>query len=93
MAGCSEPARTMPTGWMAIYQVLYFWNGGAWAACESQGWDYNTAPASTLYSPSGLKWIASACGPGYYGLESWVLVWDGSEWQGGTVWSGYLYSQ
>ena len=90
MAGCSEPGRVMPTGWMAIYQVLYYWNGASWVGCQSQGWNYNTAPSATLYTPN-LKWSSGQCGQGYYGLQSSVWVWDGAEWQGGAVWSGALY--
>jgi hypothetical protein len=82
----------MPTGWMAIYQVLYYWSGIAWVTCATQGWDYNTAPTDTLYGPYNLRWSSTQCGPGYYLLLSHALVWDGAEWQGGQVDSGYLYS-
>jgi len=84
--------RMMPVGWAAMDMQLLIWNGSAWAVCRDYGWTYNTFPvASTDLQASGLG--LHPCGSGYYEVFAGFYAWDGSAWQGGWIWSGYLYSQ
>ena len=107
-------AHVVPAGWLAIYRILYVWNGSNWATCTSDSdWVYNAnaGQLNQLFSPgtagttaNGQKGPVAAypqpatgaygpCGPGYYGLVAYTYGWTGSEWLGGGMWSGYIYTQ
>jgi hypothetical protein len=84
---------SVPTGWAAIGRQLLMWNGSSWSLCKDWGWSYNTSPVASQYLTLGGGMAAHPCGVGYYGLYGGFYAWDGSAWQGGWLWSGYLYSQ
>jgi hypothetical protein len=82
-----------PTGWTAIGRQLWYWSGNAWTVCQDFGWASNGEPLASqdLQVWNGLP--PHPCGVGYYGLQGGFFAWDGYKWQGGWLWSGYLYSQ
>ncbi|HMD71583.1 MAG TPA: hypothetical protein VKF41_09590 [Bryobacteraceae bacterium] len=80
----------MPPGQLAMAQVLYIWNGSAWAVCETtMNWTYNQIKESTLASYGGpLNEIPpKPCGAGRYQLRVGAYAWDSAHqtWQGDWV--------
>lgn len=93
-AGCVT-GLNLPNGWAAVRLDVFRWNGSAWAVCRSTGWKYG-ATGSSQWGPWGPGEAynyggSAACGAGYYGTQSTALIWDGSAWRGGSLWSGYEY--
>jgi len=83
----------MPVGWAAMHRQLLIWTGSSWGMCQDFGWYYNNTPVAYTYFQSNNGLGPHPCGSSYYGLFTTFYAWDGSAWQGGWVWSGYLYSQ
>ena len=104
--GYSGTAKVVPAGWLAIYRILYVWNGSNWATCTSDSdWVYNATQNVTLrlLSPGTQDGPVAAypltatggfgpCGPGYYGLIAYTYAWTGTQWLGGSIWSDDLYT-
>jgi hypothetical protein len=85
--------RMMPAGWLAMHPLLLVWTGSSWGTCHDFGWIYNDGfPAESLGWVDNNGRGSFPCGAGYYGTFTDFYAWDGSAWQGGWVWSGYLYS-
>jgi hypothetical protein len=81
--------ETVPPGWIAVQNVMYYWTGSAWEECRASGWIYNSATTSKK-SPISSDWSGS-CGLGYYDTVAYGEMWTGSAWSGGGLASGYVY--
>jgi hypothetical protein len=77
-------------GYLAVRLELWRWTGSSWAVCTAggTGWTYNSNWGYTV-SVSRSYGTAYPCGSGYYGTMAYTYVWNGSSWNGGSIWSGY----
>jgi hypothetical protein len=81
--------KTMPVGSLAVMQQLYLDVNGTKTYCSTPlNWQYSTVAESSM---AGLSNGPPACGAGNYGMASWVYVWDGKAWQGGSFWTPDVY--
>jgi hypothetical protein len=85
---CSSPwAR--PEGFLSVKTILKRWNGSAWVTCQETPWLYSLS-AGTYYA-GNLGWGPAPCGAGYYGAHVGAYEKYNGVWNGGWVWSDYIY--
>jgi hypothetical protein len=68
--------------------------GGQGAICRGTDWKYAYTAIDPITGPTGPEWVydyggPASCGSGWYGTFGGAFVWDGSNWQGGWVFSGW----
>lgn len=68
-------------------QDVYSWNGTNWLLCwPASAWKRNAAvDTRVLYSSQAV----ALCGPTYYQGLGTGHVYNGVQWNGGTLWTGY----
>jgi hypothetical protein len=76
----------------AVRLDVHKWTGTTWVICRSTDWTSGTTGVDQ-FGPTGPEQVfdyggPSSCGPGWYGTMGYSIVWDGSTWRGGSVWSG-----
>ena len=88
-----------PQGWLAARFDVFKWTGSQWALCRSLGWkfggggDTNSGDITLEQAAAQMEFYSSPpCGAGYYGTQGSHFVWDGSAWQGGSLWSGSSFA-
>jgi hypothetical protein len=96
--GCGS-IMSKANGNVATKLDVYRWTGSEWAICRSTDWTLGASGiifqgditirigAEQIFDYGG----SAACGPGWYGTLGHSVVWDGSAWRGGNVWSGYEF--
>jgi len=101
-ADCSTPLQ-LSQGYVATKADVYKWTGSAWAYCTGTGWVYGGYTpghwsGDIYYSPTygaDTSSYAGSCGPGWYGISgaayAYGLDYNGYQWNGGWIWSGYEY--
>jgi hypothetical protein len=74
-------------GHVAVRTDLQYWNGSSWLTCQSGGWVTNPEWGweATVSTPNST----SPCGRAYYRTVASSFVWDGNQWQGGSIASPY----
>ena len=76
----------LPPGHIRVSYDLQKWNGSAWTFCRGTGWTYNSG-AWNWEVGVGNSYGSAPCGRGHYRTLAKAMVWDGSAWQGGSLWS------
>jgi hypothetical protein len=76
----------------AVRLDVYRWNGSNWVVCRATDWSFGYTGVNQ-WGVTGPEQVfdyggSSSCGSGWYGTLASSYVWDGSNWQGGGVWSG-----
>ncbi|MBS0298345.1 MAG: hypothetical protein JSR32_00185 [Proteobacteria bacterium] len=89
-------ALYLPNGWAASRLDVYKYAGNTWVVCRRTDWQYGGTgrTGGELGGPTGPSSLLNyggsySCGTGWYGTMGYAYVWDGSQWRGGGVWSGY----
>ncbi|MCQ8774398.1 hypothetical protein [Streptomyces telluris] len=92
--GCGT-GLTKPASQAGVQVHVFRWNGSEWQLCRSSDWKFGPTgqTGGDLGSPYGPSIVfdyggSASCGPGSYGAQAHVMVWDGSQWREGHVWSG-----
>lgn len=83
---------SLPPGYIATDNVLYWWAGSSWVQCDESGWGYNSSSGHNVALET--NWSSfHPCGPGYYGTLGAAFVWDDAVggWLGSWAWSNYVY--
>ncbi|MET7715258.1 hypothetical protein [Streptomyces sp. NPDC005407] len=65
---------------------------GSWLLCwqTERDWYKNSEPSSDLRLQMSDVPAEGLCGPGYYGLNNYAIMYDNGTWVGGSpMWSGY----
>ncbi|MEU2423089.1 hypothetical protein ABZ619_19050 [Streptomyces sp. NPDC007851] len=90
--GCGTGLNS-PNGWAAARVTVFRWNGSAWVTCRTSDWKLGATGVNQwgAWGPEQVfDWGGwASCGAGFYGAQARALVWDGSQWRGGDVWSGF----
>lgn len=90
-AGC---VAGLGNRYAAVRLDVFRWNGVAWQVCRATDWTYGitTADQGVPTGPSQtFDYGGAVCSSGNYGTMAYSYVWDGTQWRGGTVWSGYEF--
>ncbi len=89
--GSSSCSRTWgrPTNQIRVKVDLYKWNGSSWVACyPATSWSYNPATSTSRYQSVGY---VAVCGAGWMAGLATGHVYNGSTWNGGSVFSNSSY--
>ena len=80
----------LPTGWLAVKRMYYYYSGNQWVLCAEGTYHYNTVTIHQIEVK--YTYQSKPCGTGSYYTRSLSYIWDDPNryysWYGGAKNSG-----